>query len=173
VRDGHVRFDLDGVAKGWIADRALGLLRAYPDAMVDADGDVALRVSGTSDWQVAVGDPFDEAEELACLAVPDGWSVNELGIATSGTSVHRWEGPRGARHHLIDPLTGCSAQTDVVQATVVAESALAAEALAKSAVIRGSDDGLGLLERSGAWAAILLLESGEALATPRSSAWLS
>ncbi len=55
---------------------------------------------------------------------------------------------------------------------MVAESALVAEALAKSAVIRGSDAGLGLLERSGAWAAVLLLESGEVVATAATSAWL-
>ena len=42
-REGPVRFDLDGVGKGWIADRALGLLSGYPAALVDADGDIAVR----------------------------------------------------------------------------------------------------------------------------------
>ena len=41
VRDGRVRFDLDGVAKGWIADRALRLLDAYPGALVDAVREMA------------------------------------------------------------------------------------------------------------------------------------
>jgi thiamine biosynthesis lipoprotein ApbE len=61
----------------------------------------------------------------------------------------------------------------VVQATVVAEDALLAEALAKSVVISGSDEGLALAERAGAWAAFLLLESGEVVATPRSIGWLA
>ena len=173
AREGHVLFDLDGVGKGWIADRALAQLGDYPSAMVDADGDVALRVADGSTWQVAVADPRDNGADLAVLRVPARWRLHRLGISTSGTSVHRWEHPDGVRHHLIDPRTGRPARTDVVQATVVAESALVAEALAKSAVILGSADGLDLLERAGAWAEVLLLENGEVISTMRSLDWLA
>ena len=173
AREGHVLFDLDGVGKGWIADRALALLGDYPSAMVDADGDVALRVADGSTWQVAVADPRDDGADLAVLRVPARWRLHRLGISTSGTSVHRWEHVDGVRHHLIDPRTGRPARTDVVQATVVAESALVAEALAKSAVILGSADGLDLLERAGAWAEVLLLENGEVISTMRSLDWLA
>jgi hypothetical protein len=48
-----------------------------------------------------------------------------------------------------------------------------AEALAKSAVILGSADGLDLLERAGAWAEVMLLESGEVISTMRSLDWLA
>jgi thiamine biosynthesis lipoprotein len=173
VRHGRARFDLDGVAKGWIADRALRLLDAYPGALVDADGDVAVRASRSARWHIAVGDPVDDAAELGRLSVPPGWPWDRFGVATSGTSVHRWSGPAGSAHHLIDPLTGRPALTDVVQATVVAESAAVAECLAKSAVIRGSRDGMGLLERAGAWAAVLLLEDGHLMTTPGESGWLA
>ena len=70
------------------------------------------------------------------------------------------------RHHLIDPRTGTSAVTDVVQATVVAGSASRAEGLAKAAVIAGSDDGLALLERAGVRGAVLLTDRGETFASP-------
>jgi thiamine biosynthesis lipoprotein len=171
IRDGPVRFDLDGVAKGWIADRALRLLAAYPSALVDADGDVAVR-SPSTDWTIAVADPDDDLAELARLRAPGDRPTDEFGVATSGTSVHRWHGRRGPSHHLIDPATKRPAASDVVQATVVAASAGLAEALAKSAVIRGSHDGFGLLERAGAWGALLLLEDGELLATPDTTRWL-
>jgi thiamine biosynthesis lipoprotein len=173
AREGHVLFDLDGVGKGWIADRALAQLGDYARAMVDADGDVALRVGDGSAWQVAIADPRERGADLAALRVPARWHLHRLGISTSGTSVHRWEHPDGVRHHLIDPRTGGPARTDVVQATVVAESALVAEALAKSAVILGSADGLDLLERAGAWAEVLLLESGEVVSSMRSLDWLA
>ena len=39
-------FDLDGIAKGWLADRALGRLGRHRVAVVDADGDVAIRLEG-------------------------------------------------------------------------------------------------------------------------------
>ena len=57
MREGPVRFDLDGVGKGWIADRALGLLSGYPAALVDADGDIAVRPGHGRAWQLAVADP--------------------------------------------------------------------------------------------------------------------
>jgi thiamine biosynthesis lipoprotein len=171
-REGPVRFDLDGVAKGWIADRALALLPHYPAAMVDADGDVAVRVADPTDWQIGIADPRRQSD-LAVIAVPAMARGIGIGVGTSGTSVHRWQHECGWAHHLIDPRSGRAALTDVVQATVVAEDALLAEALAKSVVISGSEEGLALAERAGAWAAFLLLESGEVVATPRSIGWLA
>jgi thiamine biosynthesis lipoprotein len=173
IRHGEARFDLDGVAKGWIADRALRLLGAYPCALVDADGDVAVRALRSAGWRIAVGHPLDDETVIAGLEVPPGWPTDRYGVATSGTSVHRWDGSAGPRHHLIDPLTGRSAVTDVVQATVVAEGAGAAECLAKAAVIRGSEAGLGLLERADAWAALLWLEDGDLLMSPGTLRWLA
>jgi thiamine biosynthesis lipoprotein len=173
VRDGRARFDLDGVAKGWIADRALRLLDAYPGALVDADGDVAVRSSPSLGWSITVVDPSDELVELARLQVPGDWPTDCFGVATSGISVHQWHGQDGPAHHLIDPLTSRPAVTDVVQATVVAASTGLAEALAKSAVIRGSHDGLEFLGRAQAWGALLLLESGDLLATPGTTDWLA
>lgn len=171
-RTGSVVFDLDGVGKGWIADRALRLLRAYPAALVDADGDIAMRVAATDAWPVAVADPRREGAELARLGLPRGWPTQTLGIATSGTSIHRWERDDGASHHLIDPRTARPARTDVVQATVIAESALVAEALAKTVVILGSEAGLDFLEQAGAMAEVLLLENGEVIAMMHSLEWL-
>ena len=111
--------------------------------------------------------------ELARLRAPRGWSGDSFGVATSGTSVHRWHGRQGLTHHLIDPLTNRPAVTDVVQATVVAASTGLAEALAKSAVIRGSREGCALLDRAGAWAALLLLEDDSLLATRDTKRWLA
>jgi thiamine biosynthesis lipoprotein len=171
-RDGAVTFDLDGVGKGWIADRALQLLRGYPAALVDADGDIAVRTGPDTAWALAVADPRVDGRDLARLdlgAHPPG----RLGVATSGTSIHRWQHAHESRHHLIDPRTGRPAQTDVVQATVLAESALAAESLAKAIVIRGSLEGLALAERAGAFAEVILLEDGDVIASPHASEWLS
>lgn len=170
-----LRFDLGGVAKGWLADRGLELLSAWPSAVVDADGDLAVRSAPGQLWAVAVDDPRTEGAALAVLhlsAPRDGWPVR-WGVATSGTSVHRWRHGESWRHHLIDPRTGDPAVTDVVQASVVCGSALRAEALAKAAVIAGSLDGLALLERAGVRGAVLLTERGEALTLPQTLALLA
>ena len=169
IRPPGVRFDLGGVAKGWLADRGLALLSSWPSAVVDADGDLSVRCRPGDTWAVAVDDPRTDGATLAILhlsAPAIGWPV-QWGVATSGTSVHRWRRAEIVRHHLINPRTGAPALTDVVQATVVCGSALRAEALAKAAVIAGTMDGLALLERARVQGAVILTEGGETLALPQ------
>ncbi len=168
-----VRLDLDGVAKGWLADRALARLRS-PGALVDADGDIAVRAAAGEPWEVGIGDPRDDEALLGILTLPGGLlGTRAYGVATSGISVHRW-GPEGAaRHHLIDPATGTPARSDVVQATVVARSAREAEAYAKTIVILGAAAGLDLVERSDALGAVVLLDNGQTIALPRTSRFLA
>lgn len=176
VRRESFRFDLDGVAKGWIADRALALLHHHPAALVDADGDIAMHLSGDLAWDVAIADPRqDHLDPLAVLRVDGRLEGGLVGVATSGTSVHRWPaGPDGApRHHLLDPRTRLPARTDVVQATVIMASARAAEVMAKAVVIAGSDAAQDLLDRPGIQGAVLLLDSGEVIATSRTMEWLA
>jgi len=174
-RSPGVRFDLGGVAKGWLADRGLDLLSAWPSAVVDADGDLAARCAPGQLWAVAVDDPRIDGATLAILhlSAPRHGQAVRWGVATSGTSIHRWRLGDQERHHLIDPRTGAPAITDVVQATVVCGSALRAEVLAKTAVIAGSVDGLALLERAGVRGAVILTERGETLALPQTLALLA
>jgi thiamine biosynthesis lipoprotein len=166
-------FDLDGVAKGWIADRALALLDRYPGALIDADGDLAIRSAEGDAWEVGVADPRTAGAQLAVFVLPGAPLGARYGLATSGTSVHRWAAPEGARHHLIDPRTGRPTATDVVQATVLAGSARTAESWAKTAVVLGLVAALAVLDRAPVLGAILLATDGRVLAVPRTTRWLA
>jgi thiamine biosynthesis lipoprotein len=172
-RDPGTAFDLDGVAKGWIADRALALLDRHPGALVDADGDIAIRTAQDDSWEISVADPRTPGAELAVFVLPGGRLGARYGIATSGISIHRWTAPDGVRHHLIDPRTGRPAATDIVQATVLAGSASAAEAWAKTAVVLGLVAALDVLDRAPVLGAILLASDGRVLAVPRTTRWLA
>lgn len=172
-----LRFDLDGIGKGWLADRALDRLGRHPAAVVDADGDVAVRLDPGVTWSFGVADPRLEAHDLAILRLTrrsggDGGGDGRFGLATSGTSVHRWDRDGGPTHHLIDPRTGRSAETDVVQATVLARTAREAEALAKSVVILGSAAGYDMLDRVGVDGALLLTDRAELVIHPATLRWL-
>lgn len=162
-RDPGVTFDLDGVAKGWIADRAARLLVSalerhgvdWRSCHVAADGDVALahRAGVTSE---------------VCIELPDRTPLGTLrlsgaraGVATSGTGIHRW----GGRHHLIDPRTGASSASGIAQATVVTESARLAEAWAKTIVIAGNP-AIRAAERAGITTMVVVTEDGAVLSTP-------
>ena len=100
-RYAELRFDLDGVAKGWIADRALALLDRYPAAMVDADGDIALRVAPSSDWQVAIEDSFRPGEDLGAIAVPESlqWTQARRRHLRHERASLGWAGWRATPHH--------------------------------------------------------------------------
>lgn len=165
-------FDLDGVAKGWLADRALDLLGGYPLAVVDADGDIAVRLAPGQALAVAVGHPLQPLDAVAHLDLESTapWGAR-FGVATSGTSVHRWQREGRIAHHLIDPATHRPAVSDVVQATVLASTAREAEAWAKTAVILGSAAALRAFDMPGV-GLILVTEGGELLATMEALRWL-
>jgi thiamine biosynthesis lipoprotein len=170
-----VRFDLDGVAKGWLADRASALLDAYPAVLVDADGDLAISLAFGESWRVGIADPRSTGADLATLDLTglDPSRRERLGLATSGTSVHRWSHDGTVGHHLIDPRTRRPAVTDVVQATVLAHSAGAAEIAAKTIVILGSAAGEAMIDRPGIRAVIVLTDRDRILASPSALRWLS
>ena len=70
------------------------------------------------------------------------WVATEVersgGVATSGIAARIWRRADGSyAHHLLDPATGRPAWTGRVAATAVAESALEAEVLAKTALLSG------------------------------------
>ena len=116
------RLDLGGIGKGYAVDRVCELLALAGPCLVNAGGDLAVR--GGS-WPVGVTDEVTLELERGA-------------IATSGSDRRRWT--RGGKnlHHLIDPGTGCPAQSPFVRVTVVADTAAAAEVLAKAAFL-GAD----------------------------------
>lgn len=113
----HAPLDLDGFAKGYIADRALE--RAWGPGvaalLVNLGGDLAYR--GRRPLRVGVEGPHDNAPPLFTLRLPQG------GLAVSGTRfkgehLRSWRGP------VRTPLAG-----------VVAPSAALADALTKAVAV--------------------------------------
>ncbi len=147
----HVQLDLGGMIKGATVDAAAVHLPG--DGAIDAGGDAVLRGRGPTGepWWVDVEDPTDASRTLATLAVTD------RAVATSAANRRRWRaGPRVA-HHLIDPRTGASAETDLLQVTVLAPHAEVADVLAKTAFVLGEERGRRFLERWPAVGAVLVL----------------
>ncbi len=159
---GGGRLDLGGIAKGWIIDRLSRHLSSYGPHLIDVGGDMAARGAGSDGgpgWLIAVADPLRLEQDLCWLRLVDS------AIATSTTMRRRWN--RGGRwlHHIVDPRTGAPAASDVVQVTVLAPTAVAADVHAKTALILGSEAGLRwLTERS--LPALLVTDGGEVVRSP-------
>lgn len=159
-----VHLDFGGIAKGWAAQQAVSRLQEIGPALMNCGGDIAMSgpLLDGSPWEIGVYKPFDrESDYVAMLFFEQG-----CGVASSATDRRRWMQGDQVRHHIIDPHTGEPAVSDVVSATVVAPTAVEAEAAAKSILIRGSMDGLDWLEANPTLAGLLILDDGEILTSP-------
>ena len=116
-----------------------------------------------SPWEIGVFKPFDRSSGYIGMM----YFNQGCGVASSATDRRRWMQGGRLRHHIIDPRSGLPAATDVISATVVAPTAVEAEAAAKSVLIRGSVDGLNWLESNPDLAALLILETGQILYSQR------
>jgi thiamine biosynthesis lipoprotein len=154
-----VRLDFGGIAKGWGAHQAMRRLQADGPALVNAGGDIAIsgpRADG-GPWMVGVTDPFHTDEEIEIVA------LKQCGVATSGKDRRRWTRAGVLRHHIIDPLTGQPAETDLLTATVIAPDVIQAEAAAKAVFILGSRMGLEWIEAHPRFAALFVLDNGQVI----------
>ena len=123
----NVRIDLGGIGKGYAAARAAQLLSPAGPALVNAGGDIAV-VGGS--WPVGV----QTAAGDLTLQLSSG------ALATSGRDRRRWRRNGRELHHLIDPKTGTSSNSDLVRLTIVASDAIEAEVWAKALYLSGEED---------------------------------
>jgi thiamine biosynthesis lipoprotein len=158
-----VHLDFGGIAKGWATAQTVARLGKYGPALMNAGGDIAISAPrpGGHPWRIGITSPFQPDTHLTMLHLHGG------GVATSGKDRRRWQQGEVLNHHIIDPRTGGPALTDVLTATVVAPTALEAEAAAKSVFLLGSRAGLEWLEADSALAGLLVLDNGEIVVSSR------
>lgn len=135
--------DLGAVAKGLAVDLATRELRAIGDFGVDAGGDLYLGGHRAADapWSVGIRHPLRDDVQLESLR------VSNRAVCTSGNYEKQRE--RGtASRHLVDARTGAT-PGDLLSVTVVATSAMLADAMATAAFVLGADRGRQLLETHG------------------------
>jgi thiamine biosynthesis lipoprotein len=133
---------LDGIAKGYVVDRAVSTLvdAGAGRVIVAASGDMAAGgVPGVEEaWQIGVQDPRS-AGTLGVL------ELRGECVASSGDYMQAYT--RDLRHHhILDPRTGRSPDS-TAGVTVVAPTAMDADALSTAAFVLGPEEGLALLER--------------------------
>ncbi len=135
-----LRLDLGAVAKGLAIDMAARELQPFEDFAIDAGGDLYLggKNANGAAWSVGIRHPRHDGALLDVLQVSD------RAVCTSGD--YEREGERG--HHILDPRVDASAG-EAVSVTVVAPTAMLADAVATAAFVLGPSEGLALCERLG------------------------
>lgn len=169
--NGHLSFaregmgiTLDGIAKGYIVDRASQVLRQHGivNHLINAGGDI--RTSGSAvrgkAWTVAIQDPAKGK------AYPDIVTMRDGAMATSGNYEIYYDREK-MFHHIVDSRTGHSPAL-TTSVTVTAASVMAADALATSVFVMPPAQGLAFINSQPGCECFLLGKDGS---TRHSSGW--
>ncbi len=134
---------LGAIAKGYGVDRTSAVLtaRGFTDFIMYGGGDIFISgTKGGAPWRVGIQDPRDPGIYFADFDMPSNRAV-----VTSG-DYEKFFILDGKRfHHIIDPADGFPAR-GVISATILADTAARADALATGVFVLGIDKGMRLIE---------------------------
>ena len=151
-----VRINLGGIAKGYVVERGVDLLRVagVRFAVVTAGGDSRLLGDRRGQpWMVGIRDPRKDGE--VAMTIP----LQDEAISTSG-DYERYFDEDGVRyHHILSPSTGNPA-SGVHSATVIGPDAVITDALSTSVFIMGVDMGLRLIATLPDYESIVIDDQG-------------
>ena len=124
--------DLGATAKSYAADLAARTIsRRYGvAALVELGGDLAVAGDRNGGWQIRVAEREGAPGQVV--------TVHRGGLATSTTTVRRWQRGNRPVHHIVDPRTGLPAEGPWRTVSVYAPSALAANTASTAAIVMGA-----------------------------------
>lgn len=155
---------LDGIAKGYIVDRASEILRSrrIDNHLINAGGDIRAvgRREDGEPWVVAVEDPKKENR------YPDQIRLSDGAIATSGNYEVYFDREK-MYHHIIDPQTGRSPH-QCTSVSVTAPTAMDADALSTSVFVMKPEQGIRFIDTLPGCECFVFSEKGQSF---KSDGW--
>jgi len=133
---------LDGIAKGYIVDEALQVLKdnGIKNAMIDAGGDIATLGTkpGGVKWVIGLRNPNNKSESIV------EFQLTDMAITTSG-NYERYFDEDATIGHIMDPLTGRSVYK-CSSASIIAETCTEADILSTAVFVHGPEKGIQIVE---------------------------
>jgi thiamine biosynthesis lipoprotein len=164
-----MRLDAGGLAKGFAADEALGVLerRGLDRALVAVGGDLAIGEAppGAGGWQVVLAGLSAEQS-----APGSPLTLVSAGVSTSGDA-EQWVEIDGQRYsHIVDPATGLGL-TGHRSVSVVAWNAMTSDMLATAVSVLPTEAGTALVDETPGAAALIGVAVEGSESWRRSRAW--
>ena len=159
-----VQLDLGALAKGCASDKAAEILRenGIEHALINLGGSI-MTIGGNpngSPWKIGIRNPFSLGENIGVLEVAD------KAVVTSGSYERFFTAEDGnTYHHIIDPATGCPAESGLVSVTVIGDSGIMCDALSTAFFVMGVEEAARFYREKGGFDMILVTEEGEILIT--------
>ena len=155
LADPDAMLDLGGIAKGFITDDLVSMLReaGCKSAMLSLGGNVY--VLGESfrgdDWNVGVQDPNGTANDVIA-SIP----ARDKSLVTSGLYERSFTIDDVLYYHILDPRTGYPAKTDLASASIVSDSSTDGDAYSTTLFLIGHDKAMDLLNSDERFSGLLI-----------------
>ncbi|MGN0635726.1 MAG: FAD:protein FMN transferase [Acutalibacteraceae bacterium] len=154
------KLDLGSLAKGYAAAKAVETLRdcGVHSAIFSLGGNVQTlgQKPDGSDWTVAVTDPLSPQDTVGNL------HVGECAVVTSGSYQRNFTRDGKTYHHILDPKTGCPADSGLLSVTVLCDDGTAADGLSTALFVLGAEQTAALYKTSDIpFEALLITEEKE------------
>ena len=155
LADPDAMLDLGGIAKGFITDDLVSMLReaGCESAMLSLGGNVY--VLGESfrgdDWNVGVQDPNGTANDVIA-SIP----ARDKSLVTSGLYERSFTVGDVLYYHILDPRTGYPVKTDLASASIVSDSSTDGDAYSTTLFLMGHDKAMELLNSDERFSGLLV-----------------
>ena len=137
----QIQIDLSAIAKGYAVDKIADLVETYgfKNYLVEIGGELRGRGNNRHNepWTIGIEQPDAEG-----IVVKQALTLTAGGVATSGDYRNFIEADGVRYSHIIDPRTGYPVTHLLAAVTVVAESAMQADAWATALMVLGVEEGL-------------------------------
>lgn len=149
-RQAEMAIDLGGVAKGYVVDRGLAVLReaGLRDAMITAGGDLRTLTSPLTAGRryIWIQHPRPANPDSASQSFFGRFKLKgDAAVSTSGDYERFFIHANKRYHHIIDPHTGYPGE-QAISVTVLAATSVQADALSTALFVLGPERGLALAD---------------------------
>ena len=158
--DPRIMLDCSAIAKGFGVDKVAEFLagKGIENFLVEIGGEISARGKNSrgTEWNIGVTKPVDDSlsinqENQAVL------QITNKAMATSGNYRNFYYEGGEKYAHTINPHTGKPAQSDILSATVIAQTCAVADAYATAFMVLGSEKAKEILKKHPELQAYLIL----------------